>query len=229
MGRWLTTLGAVIAMKKITAIYILSVLLLAGCQNNPDDMAAVPTSSVVWTTTKNLDTFIPLLFTRDDLGWKGGKYAFEEEAMSLRDVVQAEDVAGVYLDLEPRVDLPKGRSKPGSILGAHQLVWIYSSEEKAAESIKFERTRFDVGLRDPANIELRLSNEIIGCRMAYDPVVKDYYNCNYMGQHGRYLTVAGMAVEGTVVTLEDWSRFIRVIQDRMIAQVEKDGEVYPTP
>ena len=216
-------------MKSVIIICMLSILLLIGCQNYSDDVVIEATSSVVWTTTKNLDTFIPLLFTREDLGWKGGKYALEEEEMSLRDIFQAEDVAGVYLELEPRVDLPKGRSKPGSILGAHQLVWVYSSEEKAVESIEFERTRFGVGLKDPANIELHLNNEIIGCRMAYDPVVKDYYNCNYMGQHGRYLTIAGMAVDGTVVTFEDWSRFIRAIQNRMIAQVEKERETYPEP
>ena len=214
-------------MKKITALCVLCMLLLIGCQNNLA-ITPTPTSSLIWDTTKNPAEFTSLLFTRDDLGWQGGKYAFIQEEMPLRDI-QAEDVAGVYLALEPRVTLPKGGSKPGSILGAHQFLWIYSSEEKAVESIEFERERFSMGLGKPVGVEPRLNNEITGCGQAYDPDVKDYYNCLFMGQHGRYLTIAGMAVDGTVVTFEDWSRFIRAIQDRMIAQVEEDMEVYPAP
>ena len=215
-------------MKKIIVIYALSVLMLSGCQNVIYNLTVTPTTSLVWTHTKDLSMLTPLLFDRSDLGWQEGEYAFVQEEMSLGDV-QAEDVAGVYLALEPRVALPKGGSKPGSILGAHQLLWIYSSEEKAIESIEFERERFSMGLGKPVGVEPRLNNEITGCGQAYDPDVKDYYNCLYMGQHGRYLTIAGMAVDGTVVTFEDWSRFIRAIQDRMIAQVEKDMEVYPAP
>ena len=228
MDRWLAILGATGAMKKMIAIYILSILVLPGCQSTSNNLAVTPTTSLVWTHTKDSSIFTPLLFDRNDLEWEGGKYAFVQEEMSLGDI-QAEDVAGVYLALEPRVDLPKGGSKPGSILGAHQLVWIYGSEEKAVESIEFERERFSMGLGKPVGVEPRLNNEITGCGQAYDPDVKDYYNCLYMGQHGRYLTIAGMAVDGTVVTFEDWSIFIRAIQDRMIAQVEKDMEVYPVP
>ena len=218
-------------VKRIIPTFILSIsflFMLIGCQSNPSDLAVVPTSSVIWTTTKDINRLRPLLFTRDDLGWEGGKYAQWPAEMSLWDI-PAEDVAGVYLSLEPPVELSKGGSTRGSILGSSQLVWIYSSEEKAIEAIEFERERFSMGLGKPMGVEVRLNNEITGCARAYNSDVKGYYNCNFMGQHGRYTTTANMAVDGTKITLEDWSRFIRAIQDRMIAQVEKDVGNYPSP
>lgn len=212
----------------ILILICLSILMTIGCQSNTGDLTPEPTSSLIWTTTKDINRLQPLLFIRDDLGWERGEYAQWPAEMSLRDI-PAEDVAGVYLALEPRVDLPKGGSRRGSILGASQLLWIYSSEEKAIESIEFERERFSMGLGKPMEIEPLLNNEITGCARAYDPDIKEYYNCNFMGQHGQYLTVAGMAVDGTIITLEDWGRFIRAIQDRMITQVEKDMDAYPSP
>jgi len=219
-------------MKRMISIFISSVLLLLmslGCQSSPNDLAIAPTSSLIWTNTKDMSKLTPLLFTRDDLGWEGGEYAPVPVEMPLGDV-PAEDVAGVYLALEPRVDLPKGGSRRGSILGASQLVWIYSNEEKAVKSVEFERKRFTVGRENhPIRINLRLNNEIMGCRQAYDPDVGYHNYCNFMGQHGRYMTTAHMTVDGTVITLEDWVRFIQAIQDRMIAQVEKDMKGYPSP
>ncbi len=64
---------------------------------------------------------------------------WQQTADSSRDIV-AEDVAGVYWTLEPRIDLPKGGSRRGSILGASQLPGFIVVKKKLSKQLNLKDT-----------------------------------------------------------------------------------------
>lgn len=195
-------------------------LMLPGCQSPDAATSATPSN---WMQTQDIAALRPLLFTREDLGWTDGSYREEMTNLLNRDYVPADDVAEVYLLLNPPIEGPKGYYKKGSILGAGQTVWVYPDEATAMQSIEAERERFSIVVGESMGVKPRLNNVITGCRQARDPEIGNYYNCNFMGQHGRYLTTVNMTVDEKEITFEDWTTLINAIQDRLIAQVGMEG------
>lgn len=207
--------------KIIIGILIFAVyFILPGCQSPDAETLATPSK---WVQTQDIDALRPLLFKSEDLRLTGGRYVEKTTDLLNRSFVPAGDVAAAFFELDPSVEGSKGYYKKGSILGAGQTIWVYPDEATAMQSIEAERERFSVAIGKSVGVEPLLNNVITGCRQARDPEIGNYYYCNFMGQHGQYLTIASMTVNEKEITFEDWTTLINAIQDRLIAQVGMEG------
>lgn len=208
--------------KIIIGILIFAVyFILPGCQS--PDAETLATSSK-WVQTQDIDALRPLLFKPEDLGWTGGRYVEKTTDLLNMEFVPADDVAEAFFELDPSVEGSKGYYRKGNILGTGQTICVYSDEARAIQSIEAEKERFSVAIGKSVGVESLLNNVITGCRQARDPEIGDYYYYNFMGQHGRYLTIASMTVDEKEITFEDWTTFTNAIQDRLIAQVNKEND-----
>ena len=213
----------------ISMIFFVLILLM-GCQISALNPSSFGTPTPSWgVQTKDADYLRPALFKEEDMNWEVGTY--REMTAGLNNDWEfnegkfyADDVMGAVLEVYPSVRAPKKGYQRGGFLSAGQTIMLYVDEATAIRVGELEKERSErIGIIGTQNGEPRLNIVVESCWGGYNKDVGNYQNCNFWGQHGRYVMLANMTVDGEIITMEDWSKFIDVIQDRLIAQVEKEA------
>ncbi|MBE2221898.1 MAG: hypothetical protein IAF02_10175 [Anaerolineae bacterium] len=223
---------------KLTWVLILSLILLTGCayETGQRVASASPTPSL-GVQTKSPDNLRPLLFKEGDLNWGLGIYReetaglinnwgfvaeFYEEEFDEEDLIP-DDIMGANLYIDPSRWTPKGYTR-GSPIGTYQEVWYYAEETFAQQAGRMNKIRNNqIGIIGTENITPRLNSVVESCWSARNSQVGEYQNCYFLGQYGNYVTTASMFVDGEKLTIAHWIELVDVIQDRLIAQVEKEA------
>ena len=219
-------------------VLVVGLILSTGCKHQPGQLvvSASPTPSL-GVQTKNPDHLRSLLFKEDDLNWGLGIYREEtaglinnwgfvaesfEEEFDEEDLVP-DDIMGANLYINPSRWTPKGYTI-GSPIGTRQEVWYYAEETFAQQAGRMDKIRSNrIGIIGTENITPRLNLVVESCWSARDSQVGEYQNCHFMGQYGNYVTTASMFVDGKKLTIAHWIELVDVIQDRLVAQVEKEA------
>lgn len=176
-------------------------------------------------STKDPDSLRPALFKAEDLDWPQNQYKeVTENLWVIEDQVPADDMMEADTAAMPD-PFARGKSPTNRYI-AYQTLYKYSDEETAIKAYAKEAERYVVGMGPfPENVYFipKLNNLITGCRNSYSPEELGYYRtCEFLGQHGRYMTVAYMVVDDKVIQIKDWDNLINAVQDRLMAHVEQE-------
>ena len=178
------------------------------------------------TSTKDPDSLRPALFKPEDLDWPENQYKeMIENLWVIEDQVPADDMMEATTAAKPD-PFARGKS-PTNHYVAFQTVYQYADEDTAIKAFSKESERYIVGMGPfPENVYFvpKLNNLITGCRKSYEPEELGYYRtCEFLGQHGRYMTMASMVVDDEVIQIEDWEDLINAVQDRLMVHVEQEN------
>ena len=210
----------------------LILIILSSCQSFSLDSfepSTYSTPTPSWgVQTINPEYIRPTLFSAEDLNWEVGTY--REMTAGLinhwtfdEGVFIADDVMGALIEVSPGVWRAKGGYISGGEKNASQDVMLYADESTALLVGELGRERSEsFGLTGYENADPRLNIVVERCWRA-SGTDGEYQNCTFWGQHGRYVLSARMTVDGEIITMNDWVVFLNVIQDRLIAQVEREN------
>ena len=101
-----------------------------------------------------------------------------------------------------------------------QDIRVYSTEKNAVaifEAEYYPDKRFNaVNLPDEVTFQPASENYILGCTL----LPADGRWCYFKEQYGRYIVSIHVPIDGKSVTLQDWEEMSRLLETKLIAQVE---------
>lgn len=210
---------------RLTKPYILALfgwLLFAACQS------AVTSSQAPLTNPENPVEFSLLLFRAEDLGWPVDSYDVRQDDdlkpfQSEPIIVVTAGATARSNPINPKTGL-RYRDDP---LAAAQILFVYLDKQSAAEIFE----EFEIRDGDLYISTGSYKSESIQFKSKVDNISWACWkiggskseNCTILVQHGRYVTTAGMTVDGEIITFADFEVFINVIQDRLLEQVANES------
>lgn len=165
-----------------------------------------------------------LLFKAEDLGWPLDSYDVRRNDFK---PFETEPFAGISASAtarsNPVINLKTGRRRRDDILAASQSLYIYPDKQTAVMIFdKFDAWGYPLGAYQPKSVQFepRVDNASWTCWQMGDSQSR---NCNFSMQHGQYLTMGNMIVDGQIITLADLELFLNLTQDRLVERVAKES------
>jgi len=128
-----------------------------------------------------------------------------------------ESFSGIYLSFLPR---PEGKYPPPADFRAGQDVYIYSDEQTAAKAFEEMKQRGELAgiiwQFLPLEDDLKMDTGIGTCNRGSSVVSGERLLCQVQIQHGRYVILFFMGIDGKQVTVEDWEEMVDLIQERLV-------------
>lgn len=207
---------------KLHVLTLFGWLIFAACQS-----AATPAQSPPINPEDPLE-FRELLFKADDLGWPVDSYdtrqdddlkPFQSEPM----IVVAAGATARSNPINPKT----GLRYRDDLLAAAQILFVYPDKQSAVKIFEEFETRdgdlyISTGSYKPESIQFKSKVDNISWA-CWKIGGSKYENCTILVQHDRYVTTAGMTVDGEIIAFADFEVFINVIQDRLLDQVAKES------
>jgi hypothetical protein len=153
----------------------------------------------------------------EELGWSSGYSEYVSSTVNLSLSVSMDSFSGISLSFRPR---PEGKYPPPADFPAGQDVYIYSDEQTAAKAFEEMKQRGELGgtiwQSLPLEDELKMDTAIGECNRGSGVAIGEYLLCQVQIQHGRYVILFYMQIDGKQVTIEDWEEMVDLIQKRLV-------------
>ena len=175
-------------------------------------------------TTYDPDALRPLLFRPEDLSgkWMADTYRVQTANLpvhrepqrpfidQIRATVSAVPVSSIDLDLP-------GYWPPHSAL---QVVYVYTNETEAALAFRKDPSPY-LDWPSTRDYQPLLRNHLALCTQS------EAYRCTFIGQYGKYVVDLTAEIDDEYVTMQDWAELVKVVQERLIKQVEQETTATP--
>ncbi|MBK8984607.1 MAG: hypothetical protein IPM39_00765 [Chloroflexi bacterium] len=152
----------------------------------------------------------------EELGWSSGYWEYSR-TVNLSPSVPMESFSGIYLSFLPRRE---GKFPPPADFRAGQDVYIYSDEQIAAKAFEEMKQRGELAgiiwQFLPLEDELKMDTGIGTCNRGSSVASGERLLCQVQIQHGRYVILFFMGIDGKQVTVEDWEEMVDLIQERLV-------------
>lgn len=159
----------------------------------------------------------PLLVQPEDMGWPANSYFEREESYPPETEIMPEAMAGAGIGPTP---LPSRRPTNISSFRTSQEVWMYAEEVAASQNFNFMVARYEYAFQSKGHpVALpELTNSWWDCRHGlYSMQDGSYSQCFVLAQKENILVLAIMPINGQMITMEDWDRFVTKIHWRLVA------------
>lgn len=185
--------------------------------------ASVASNPILSFTTQDPEGLRPLLFQPTDLGghWVAETYRIKITYLPIQQPSQRPFVDQIRASIAaipvPASDLDLPDYVPPH--SALQSIYVYADEAKALAAFRNDNQVFE---------EVPISN-------GYQPLLEnhlarcirtDAFRCTFWGQYGHYVVYLTLEMSGSV-TWDDWAEIIKVVQERLIKQVEQGSTALP--
>lgn len=175
-------------------------------------------------TTHDPDALRPLLFRPEDLSgkWMTDTYRVQTANLpvhrepqwpfvdQIRATISAVPISPTDLDLP-------GYWPPHSAL---QVVYVYANETEAVLAFVKDPSPY-LDWPTTEDYQPLLKNRLALCTQS------EAYRCTFIGQYGQYVVDLNAEIDDKYITMRDWAELVKVIQERLIKQVERATTTTP--